>query len=115
MRAIRAAHAFDGTKVWDDGAVVLIEGAQIVGVEPAGFTPPDGTDVIEFDGTVLPGLVNAHVHLCGDSRDGALERLPDFTAEHLDAVISTALADQLASGVTTVRDLGDPQWSVVAR
>ncbi len=64
---------------------------------------------------MLPGLINAHVHLCGDSRDGALERLPEFTPDHLEGVIATALHDQLASGVTTVRDLGDPHWSVVDR
>ena len=64
---------------------------------------------------MLPGLINAHVHLCGDSRDGALERLPEFTPDHLEEVIATALHDQLASGVTTVRDLGDPHWSVVDR
>ena len=115
MLAIRARHAFDGVDVWLEGAVVLVEGGRILGMEPIGFTPPDGTEVVEIDGTVLPGLVNAHVHLCGDSRDGALERLPEFSADHLDAVISTALRGQLASGVTTVRDLGDPSWSVVDR
>lgn len=115
MLAIRARHAFDGVDPWPDGAVVLVDGARILGMEAIGFIPPDGTEVVEVDGTVLPGLVNAHVHLCGDSRDGALERLPEFSADHLDAVISTALREQLASGVTTVRDLGDPHWSVVDR
>ena len=115
MIAIRARHAFDGEQIRAGGAVVLVEEGRILGVEAIGFTPPDGTEVVDSDGTVLPGLVNAHVHLCGDSRDGALERLPEFNADHLDAVISSALHDQLASGVTTVRDLGDPHWSVVDR
>ena len=115
MLAVRAHHAFDGEKVRPGGAVVLVERGRIVGVEPIGFTPPDGCEVVDSDGTVLPGLINAHVHLCGDSRDGALERLPEFTPAHLEEVITTALHDQLASGVTTVRDLGDPHWSVVDR
>ncbi len=115
MLAIRARHAFDGERVRPDGAVVLVEDGRILGIESGGFTPPDGCEVIDSAGTVLPGLVNAHVHLCGDSRDGALERLPEFSPDHLDAVIGKALHDQLASGVTTVRDLGDPHWSVVDR
>ena len=115
MLAIRAAHAFDGTQVWTGGAVVLVEGSQILGVEAAGFATPEGTEVIDVGGTMLPGLINVHVHLCGDSAEGALERLPDMSADHLQQVIETALALQLASGVTTVRDLGDFQWMVVER
>ena len=115
MLAIRARHAFDGTKIWDGGAVVLVDGQRIRGVEAVGFAVPEGAEVIEVDGTVLPGLINAHVHLCGDSAEGALERLPDMSADHLQQVIETALAQQLASGVTTVRDLGDFQWMVVER
>ena len=115
MLAIRARHVFDGTKIWDGGAVVLVDGQRIRGVEAVGFAVPAGAEVIEVDGTVLPGLINAHVHLCGDSAEGALERLPDMSADHLQQVIETALAQQLASGVTTVRDLGDFQWMVVER
>ena len=40
--------------------------------------------------------------------------LAGFTPEQLDAVIAESLRNQLAAGVTTVRDLGDQQWSVVA-
>jgi len=116
MLAIRASRAFDGQELRPDGAMVLVEAGKIVGVETAGSALPDGTELIDLPtGTVLPGLVNAHVHLCGDSKDGALERLPEFSADHLQAVIDTALAQQLASGVTTVRDLGDDRWAVVDR
>ena len=115
MLAIRAAKAFDGENERPDGAVVLIESGRIIRVEPVGFAVPDGVEVIDTTGTVLPGLINAHVHLCGDSQMGALERLPEFSAEHLQTVIDTALREQLATGVTTVRDLGDYQWAVVER
>ena len=115
MFAIRAASAFDGERIWADGAVVLVDGGKIAGVEPAGFSVPDGVEIIDTGGTVVPGLINAHVHLCGDSEAGALERLPEFSAEHLQTVIDKALLQQLATGVTTVRDLGDDRWAVVDR
>lgn len=70
MFAIRAASAFDGERIWADGAVVLVDGGKIAGVEPAGFSVPDGVEIIDTGGTVLPGLINAHVHLCGDSEGG---------------------------------------------
>jgi imidazolonepropionase-like amidohydrolase len=64
---------------------------------------------------VLPGLIDTHVHLCADSQDGALGRLPGFTDEELAAVIDASLHAQVAAGVTTVRDLGDRRWAVVDR
>ena len=45
---------------------------------------------------------------------GALDRLPGFTDEQVDAVIEAALRAQLAAGVTTVRDLGDRRWATLA-
>jgi imidazolonepropionase-like amidohydrolase len=63
--------------------------------------------------TLLPGLIDAHVHLCGDSQDGALEHLPGYGDAELDQVIAQALRRQLAGGVTTVRDLGDRRWAVI--
>jgi imidazolonepropionase-like amidohydrolase len=116
MLAIRAPRAFDGETIRPEGAVVFIEGSRIVGVEDANIPVPDGVDLLDLPhATVLPGLLNAHVHLCGDSEDGALERLPDFSPDHLRSVIDVALEQQLAAGVTTVRDLGDDRWAVVDR
>lgn len=93
---------------------MLVDGARIVGVEPGTAPTPDGCDVLEFPtGTVLPGLIDAHVHLCADSRDGALDRLPDHDEAALRDVIETALRTHLARGVTTVRDLGDRRFAVL--
>ena len=116
MLALRASHAFDGRRALAGGAVVLVDGGRIVGVEEAGFEIPAGATLIDVPGgTVLPGLVNAHVHLCGDSEIGALERLPEQSPEHVRSVIETSLGQQLAAGVTTVRDLGCAHWGVVER
>jgi imidazolonepropionase-like amidohydrolase len=116
MLAIRAQHAFDGERAIPGGALVLIDGGRIVGVEPGSAVPAEGWPVIELPGTtLLPGLIDAHVHLCGDAGPGALERLPGHSEAKLDQVIERALDHQLAAGVTTVRDLGDRHWAVLTR
>lgn len=115
MLAVRAERAFDGEQAVPGGALVLTDGGRIVAIEPGSAPAPDGWPVAEAPGaTLLPGLVDAHVHLCGDGRDGALQRLPDLGDAELDGVIERALGEQLAAGVTTVRDLGDRRWAVVA-
>jgi imidazolonepropionase-like amidohydrolase len=113
--AIRAGRAFDGHQPMPGGALVLCADGKIAGVEPAAAPVPDRWPVADFsDGTVLPGLTDCHVHLCGDSGTGALDRLPGYSDDELDRVIETALRAQLAAGVTTVRDLGDRRWAVLA-
>lgn len=74
---------------------VLIEGERIVGILPGGTGDiPEGTRRIDLPGRFLiPGLIDSHVHLKSRPRDaGFVERV---LADHF-----------LASGVTTVRDMG---------
>jgi imidazolonepropionase-like amidohydrolase len=115
MQAIRAAHAFDGERFQDGGVTVLIDGARIIGVEPHGVAVPHDCPVSEHDGTLLPGLIDAHTHLVTDSRPGALGRVADYSDTEIEQVIDDALRDHLAAGVTTVRDLGDRDYVVVRR
>jgi imidazolonepropionase-like amidohydrolase len=114
--AIRANHAFDGEDSRAGGATVLVDDAGIVGVEPLRYEPPSDCDLVDYgDATVLPGLIDTHVHLVGDSRVMALERLAEYSPEEIDAVVIESLRRQLAAGVTTVRDLGDWHFNVVER
>lgn len=116
MLVIRAGRAFDGEREVRGGIAVVIREGQIAAVRAPGEPLPEEWPVTEFpQATLLPGLIDMHVHLGGDSRDGALDRLPDFSDDELDAVIAESLRRQLAAGVTTVRDLGDRRWSVVDR
>ncbi|MDQ4009443.1 MAG: amidohydrolase family protein [Actinomycetota bacterium] len=114
MLAIKAGRAFDGEQQMPGGVLALIDQGRIVGVEPAAAPLPEGWAVVEFPGaTVLPGLIDTHVHLGGDSHDGALDRLPGYRDNELTDVIEAALRHHVAVGVTTVRDLGDRRWSVL--
>jgi imidazolonepropionase-like amidohydrolase len=83
--AIRANHAFDGEDFRAGGATVLVDDAGIVEVEPVGYEPPSDCDLVDYgDATVLPGLIDTHVHLVGDSRVMALERLAEYSPEEID-------------------------------
>jgi imidazolonepropionase-like amidohydrolase len=111
FKLIRAARLIDGNggPPLERGAV-LVEGDKImaVGNEEA-VAPPEGARVQEIDyagKTVLPGLIDCHVHLIGigDGRSGnELTTLPD---EVLTLQAARNARAHLYSGVTTVRDCG---------
>ena len=93
---------------------MLVEGQEIVGLEPYGFEVPSGVELSSYDGTLLPGLVDAHVHLVADGVRGSLERVGEMADEEIDAVIARTLAQEAAYGVTTARDLGDRGYRTLA-
>ena len=111
FKLIKAARLIDGNggPPLERGSI-LIEGDSIraVGAEEA-IAPPEGAKVREYvyeDQTILPGLVDCHVHLIGmgDGRSGDdLATLPD---EVLTLQAARNARAHLYSGVTTVRDCG---------
>jgi imidazolonepropionase-like amidohydrolase len=113
MWGLRADRVFDGERLLPGGALVLIDGASIVGVEPGRAEAPSECEVHEVAGTLLPGLIDTHIHLCGDSEAGALDRLVDYDDAELPGIIESGLRRHLRAGVTTVRDLGDRRYAVV--
>ena len=58
--------------------------------------------------TLLPGLVDSHVHLALDGADGAMDRMRAASDDELYALMLRNAAELLAAGVTTARDLGSP-------
>jgi imidazolonepropionase-like amidohydrolase len=113
--AVRSPQVFDGDRFLEGGATVLVEGSTIAGVEAPGFVVPSDCPVTTYGGTLLPGLIDTHVHLSTDSEPMALDRVAGYSDAEIDDVVTEALARSLASGVTTVRDLGDRRFNVVAR
>jgi len=116
--AVRAGRAFDGEKFLAGGATVVVEGDRIIGVEPAAHALPDDVRVTEVAGTLLPGLVDCHVHLVATGAfpgaPGSLEWAGTADVAALDEVITENLRSQAVAGVTTVRDLGDVGFRVLA-
>ncbi|MEU8772357.1 amidohydrolase family protein [Streptomyces sp. NPDC048606] len=58
-------------------------------------------------GTLLPGLIDAHVHLAFDAGSDPVGTLRTASDADLYAAMATRAERLLATGVTTVRDLGD--------
>ena len=114
MRAVRAAHAFDGERFLAGGATVLIDGDRIVDVQSSHEQLPADVEVVDYGGTVLPGLIDCHTHLVADASFGGLERAGSMSDDELDAVIIRSLRAHAAAGVTTVRDLGDVRYRTLA-
>ena len=84
MRAFRVGEAFDGSTFLGP-TTVLVDGESIVGVERGHPDLPDGVEVATYDGTLLPGLFDCHVHLVSTSDVGSLEAAGSASDEVRDA------------------------------
>ncbi len=86
---------------------VTVEGDKIVRIEPGYAVPPTGAEVIDLKNkTVLPGLIDCHVHLEWEqSRSSYTEK---YVLNEADVAFRSAVYAQrtLLAGFTTVRDLG---------
>jgi imidazolonepropionase-like amidohydrolase len=109
MATIRAARIFDGERLHREGGVVVTDGSRISEVH---IGRSAGTEPI--DGTLLPGLIDCHVHLSSDAGPGALDRLASAEPGELGPTIAASLRKHQEAGVTTVRDLGDKRGAVLA-
>ncbi len=113
---IHAGRLIDGVSDSPRSQVtIVIEGDRIVGVE-SGFRPGvEGATVIDLsDSTVLPGLMDMHVHLDGElSPKRYLERVQKERSTY--AIRSVVYAERtLMAGFTTVRNPGDDGMTTVA-
>jgi imidazolonepropionase-like amidohydrolase len=98
---------FDGTGAAPERADVVIEAGRIVELG----TGLDGDELVDVSGkTVLPGLIDCHVHLGLRSVDfmGAMQR--PFALRYFETAHD--LAATLDTGITTVRDAGGASLGV---
>ncbi|HEV7974910.1 amidohydrolase family protein [Amycolatopsis sp.] len=108
---IRAARLIDGTGAAPvQDAVLVVDQGKIVGTfageAPEGLVPADA-EVLDLPGcTILPGLIDSHVHMNFPGNGVLLEEIMTEPEGVLVATATFAAAKALAAGVTTVRDTG---------
>jgi imidazolonepropionase-like amidohydrolase len=113
---LRASWLFDG---WSDRLVerplVFIEDGRITAVESGDLAPPQDAEVVDLgEVTLLPGLIDTHVHLGFDASTAPVAHLQAATDDALLLRMRANAATALAAGITTVRDLGDRAFLAVA-
>ena len=111
---IRSVRVIDGTGRTIERATVVIRGATIAAVgSDRDLSLPRGTSKIDGRGlTLLPGLIDCHVHLClgaePDVVDAIIKEPPALTL----LKSSQAARLTLEAGFTTVRDVGSRDHSI---
>lgn len=106
--ALVGARVIDGTGADPiDNGVLIFEGERIVAVgRRDAVQVPRGATVIEADGmTVMPGLIDCHVHLVGQWGYDLARRLLTPPSLSLLYAVPNARAT-VEAGITTVRDAG---------
>ncbi|MFN8079706.1 MAG: amidohydrolase family protein [Kineosporiaceae bacterium] len=108
--ALRGSRFFDGLTLRPDPVVVVLDGPVIDAVID-GTTPPADAELIDLPGaTLLPGLIDTHVHLAFDASADPVVTLADRDDGAVRAAMTVAARTAVAGGVTTVRDLGDRDY-----
>ena len=116
---LRAARLIDGTGAAEiqNGAVVVV-GDSIVAVGPASsIKVPAGARTIDLgDATLLPGFIDAHVHLAGrelGDPEGDEAAVHDY--DQYSAILGVDHAKStLLDGFTSVRNVGAPRFDDMA-
>jgi imidazolonepropionase-like amidohydrolase len=111
--AIKAGKLVDPEKgTTETNQIILVRGKKIEAVGADISIPPEAKVIDLSKSTVLPGLFDAHTHLCMTlkrDRDGTsyyITTLMDPTPYRAIEGVANA-RDMLASGFTTVRDVGN--------
>jgi imidazolonepropionase-like amidohydrolase len=113
ITAIRAGKLVDpATGATSSNQVIIVNGRRIEAVGSNLAIPPGATVLDLSSATVLPGLVDAHTHLCiivqRQYDNGSYYFSTLINSDSTRAIQGVANArDMLASGFTTVRDVGN--------
>lgn len=97
-----AAPVSDATVVVEDGLITEVSSGR---ADPAAET--DGSRVLDYRGcTLLPGLIDAHVHMNQPGNGTSFEESMAQGDSFLGASVAFAARRALEAGITTVRDVG---------
>lgn len=112
---------FDQVRVFDGTSSeltpptrVLVRGNRIVSIGDS-VEPGQAARVIEAPGhTLMPGLIDVHVHLTFSALSMAQLMSPNLTPEAAEQAAAREAEAMLLRGFTAVRDMGGPIWGVKA-
>lgn len=102
------ARVVDGTGAPPlESAGVLVEAGRIARVGAASDAAPEGATVVDLAGrTLLPGLIDAHVHVTAFDLPSPLKGEERIAPEVTHHFVAAGLRAMLRMGITTFRDVG---------
>lgn len=104
----------DAAKPARGASTIVVTDGRIASIADGYSAAPDGARLVELrDKTVLPGLIDAHVHITGDA-DTPFWQETIMTSEDGVAYGLKNARLTLAAGFTTVRDLGASPEAIFA-
>ncbi len=108
MRLYRAPRMFDGTgaPLVEDAAVLIGNDGRILEAGPAREVSARGAEVVACEGTLMPGLIDCHVHLCLSGEPDPVAQIQSEPIARIAARATAAMQRYVSAGITTVRDLG---------
>ena len=104
----------DASKPAQGPSTVVVTDDRITAITPGRAEAPAGADIVDLgDKTLLPGLVDLHVHLTGDP--GGDYRSEAVNPDEWGVVVGAKnAAITLRAGFTTVREAGSAQYTAYA-
>jgi imidazolonepropionase-like amidohydrolase len=114
--AIRQVRLIDGSGAVIEPATVIVREHRIAAAGPSRtISIPRGAMRVNGRGlTVLPGLIDCHVHLCWRGEADVVKATEQETPTETLLKASRSAAQTLEAGVTTVRDVGSRDHSIFA-
>jgi imidazolonepropionase-like amidohydrolase len=96
-----------------EGQMVVVEGDRVVELGPTGTAGSGNATVVDARGmTVMPGLLDAHVHVTAATAD--LAALEGWPPSYVTARAAGILRGMLERGFTTVRDVAGADFGIAA-